>query len=197
MNLSNVKINNIEFDVNKEKNQIILLNSFKKSDDFISQLKNRFNGKNKKIPHFLINKDGKILKFISTDTISEFFLNNGNNAIIICFENFGWMEKVPTKNFYSNFLGYIKKNDIYEKKWRDYFFWDIYSIEQINSAIELCQKLMIDYPMIKKFIGHNTKINDAEHFNGIVSKSNYNTFYTDLNPSFPFLKFTNLLNNEK
>ena len=44
-------------------------------------------------------------------------------------------------------------------------------------------------------VGHNTKINGVEKFEGIVTRSNYNQSYTDLNPSFDFELFLkNIIN---
>ena len=101
------------------------------------------------------------------------------------------------KDYYSNWLGITKKQDIYEKKWRDYFFWDVYTDEQINSLIELCKNITMEMSMKYKFIGHNTKSVSVETYEGITCRSNYNSFYTDLNPSFPFSTFIKKLEYEK
>ena len=45
----------------------------------------------------------------------------------------------------------------------------------------------------KKSIGHNTKFNGIEKFNGIVTKSNYDVIFTDVSPAFDFEKFNKLL----
>ncbi len=193
-----VKINDVIFDETENKRQIILTNTFRTESDFIKQLKYRYNGENKKIPHFFVNKKGDVTNLLNSNVISDFFAFNGSGeeSIFISLENLGWVERVSTKDYYSNFLGYIKKTDIYEKKWRDYFFWDIYSDEQINATANLCKQLLVQYKMKNKFIGHNTKLTGIETYNGIVCKSNYSTYYTDVSPSFPFVKFTNLIENE-
>jgi hypothetical protein len=184
--------------MNGQFKQIILSNSFRISDDFLKQT-NRYNGKNKKLPHFLVKKSGEVLSLYDIHKKSEYMLVDGNkiSSIYVCFENLGWLERVPTKEYFTNWVGNIKKDDIYEKKWRDYFFWDIYSEEQIKSSIKLCKKIMTENNIMQRFIGHNTKINDVKDFNGIVSRSNYSTFYTDINPSFPFHDFKNMLENEE
>jgi N-acetyl-anhydromuramyl-L-alanine amidase AmpD len=186
------------FEKNESKKQILLSNSFRYFDDFKNQLIYRFNGKSKKIPHYFIKKNGEIFCFISPECISEYFLSSNKNDLIhICLENIGWVEKVPMKDYYSNWLGIIKKQDIYEKKWRDYFFWDTYTDEQINSLIELCKNITMEMSMKYKFIGHNTKSVSVETYEGITCRSNYNSFYTDLNPSFPFSTFIKKLEYEK
>ena len=45
----------------------------------------------------------------------------------------------------------------------------------------------------KEITGHNTKINGIEIFKGIVSRSNFDVNYTDVNPSFDFDKLRNII----
>ena len=49
---------------NKRKKQIILTHTSRNVSDYILSLKNRYNGKYDKIPHFLIKKDGRVLQMI-------------------------------------------------------------------------------------------------------------------------------------
>src|SRR5574343_154944 len=128
------------------KTQIVLLNSFRIKKDFDLQIKNRFSGDHKRAPHFFISKEGEVINFLNSDSKSEFF-NFNYSAITVCLENLGWLEKVPTKDYYSNFLGYTKKSDIYEKKRRDYFYWDTYSDNQIIECAKLCKGLLKKYKM--------------------------------------------------
>ena len=161
-------------------------------------LKYRGNGKYDKIPHFFIDKEGKILQLLSEEETSKIFNNKivDKNSITICLENLGWLEKEPLKNGYINWIGSIYKGKIYEKKWRDFIFWDIYTEQQIESLIFLCKKLIKDLGIKKKFVGHNTKINGIEKFEGIVTRSNFNLNFTDLSPAFDFDNFRKKLENE-
>ena len=55
--------------------------------------------------------------------------------------------------------------------------------ESTNTLIgELCKAN--DIP--REFVGHNVLIEGVENFNGVVSRSNYNEYWTDLSPSFKF-----------
>ena len=108
-------------------------------------------------------------------------------------ENLGWLEKKPLTNGYINWKGSIYNSIPYEKKWRDFFFWEPYTSEQINSTAELCGYLMKEIRMERSCVSHNTKIDGIEHFEGIVSRSNFDVKYTDLNPSFNFEAFTKLI----
>jgi hypothetical protein len=56
---------------------------------------------------------------------------------------------------------------------------------------------MIDYSIDKKCVGHNTKIDGIERYEGIVSRSNFNSKYTDLSPAFDFEKFLKYIENEQ
>jgi hypothetical protein len=46
-------------------------------------------------------------------------------------------------------------------------------------------------------IGHNTKINGIERYDGIVSKSNFDTDYTDVSPAFNFEEFLKKIEYEQ
>lgn len=175
----------------KDKTQIILCHTSREAGEYLASLKFRYNEKYDKIPHYVITKSGEILKLLMDSGYSNFFDDEdvNHNSIIICLENLGWLEKKPLTNLYINWKGGIYNDKPYEKKWRDYFFWDIYTEEQIKSLTELCEKLCKDFQIEKKSSGHNTKINGIKEFNGIVSRSNYDERFTDLNPSFNFEKF--------
>ena len=119
------------------------------------------------------------------------------NSITISLENLGWLEKKQLSDQYINWKGTIYNSDVYEKKWRDYFFWQPYTDKQLNNLVELCELLTDKFEIHKNFIGHNTKVLDIEKYNGIVCRSNFDTIYTDLSPSFDFDLFTKKLKNGK
>lgn len=187
-----------ESGVNEKKKQIVLLHTSRKIIDYLNAIKNRHNGKYDKIPNFVIDKEGKILELLNPDFTSNIFNSKtiDNKIITISFENLGWLEKEPLKNHYINWIGNIYNGKVFEKHWRDYIFWDSYTKEQIDSAIFLCKKLIKDYKIENKFVGHNTKINGIGSFSGIVSRSNYFTEKTDLNPSFDFEHFLKKIEDE-
>jgi hypothetical protein len=80
----------------------------------------------------------------------------------------------------------VKINKVYEKKWRDKFFWDIYTDEQMNTLVDVCLKSCEQHKIPKKFIGHNTLIDGIERFSGIITRSNFSSQDTDVSPSFNF-----------
>ena len=105
--------------------------------------------------------------------------------------------KNTSTEHYVNWNGDIYKEQVFEKKWRDYFFWQPYTTEQINSCVELCKELTTEFSIDKKCVGHNTRIEGIERFEGIVSKSNFDSDYTDLSPAFNFENFLKQLEDEQ
>jgi len=182
----------------KKKKQIILTHSSREIKNYLMSLKYRYNGKYDKIPNYVINREGKILKLLNDNEHTNYFsdVNINRNSIIICLENLGWMEKEPLKNSHINWIGNIYKEKIYEKKWRDYFFWQPYTEIQIENTVELCKKLTKELSINKECIGHNTKINGVERYEGIVTKSNFDIEFTDVSPAFNFEQFINQIENE-
>jgi len=181
----------------KKKKQIILSHTSRDVKNYLMSLKYRYNGKYDKIPNYVINREGKILKLLNDNEHSNYFpdTNINRNSIIICLENLGWMEKEPLKNSHINWIGNIYKEKIYEKKWRDYFFWQPYTEIQMENTSELCKKLIKELSINKECVGHNTKINGVERYEGIVTKSNFDIEFTDVSPAFNFEQFIKLIEN--
>jgi len=183
---------------NKKKTQIIMCHTSREADEYLASLKFRYNGKFNKIPHYIIKKDGEVLHLLHNDKYSNFFDENkiNQNSIIISLENLGWLERKPLSNDYINWKGSIYNGEVYEKKWRDYFFWDLYTEQQINSLTETCLNLCYELGINKKCSGHNTKLDGIINFEGIVSRSNFDSRYTDLSPAFNFEKFLKKIEHE-
>lgn len=183
------------FGKQKKKSQIILTHTSRNVENYLASLRYRCNGKYDKIPNYVITKDGKILKLLENVEHSNYFKepNINRNSIIISMENLGWLEKQPLENYYINWIGDIYKGIVFERKWRDYYFWDSYTDLQLVSLTYLCKEVIKNMKIKSETIGHNTKINGIHKFEGIVTRSNFNSNYTDVNPSFDFEKFTNML----
>jgi N-acetyl-anhydromuramyl-L-alanine amidase AmpD len=184
---------------NKKKKQIVLANTLRNSREYITSLKERHNKKYQKIPNYLIDREGRVFNLIPDEFYSKYFKkeNINKNSIIIVLENLGWLEKRPLTDYYVNWIGDIYKGEIFERKWRDYFFWQPYTEEQLKSCADLCNMLTDDFSIDKKCVGHNTKVEGVERFNGIVSKSNFNSGFTDLSPAFDFELFVKYFENEQ
>ena len=117
-------------------------------------------------------------------------------SIVIVLENYGWLQKNALENKFLNYVGDIYKKDVFEKKWRDYLYWDKYEEKQIVGLSKLLNNICDKMNIEKECIGTNVRFNEVVDFKGIVSKSNYDFIYKDINPSFDFKLLTKLLKNE-
>jgi N-acetyl-anhydromuramyl-L-alanine amidase AmpD len=182
----------------KKKHQIILTHTSRNINDYLQSLKFRYNGNFKRIPNYIITRDGKIIQLLGNTEHSEYFKdpNINRNSIIVSLENLGWLQKEPLTDHYINWIGDIYKGNVFEKKWRDYFFWQPYTEKQVLSTNSLCDKLLKEMKIKPQIVEHNTKIVGVEKFVGVVSKSNFDTNYTDLNPAFNFNELLKKIKNE-
>jgi N-acetyl-anhydromuramyl-L-alanine amidase AmpD len=183
-----------EFKINKTnrtKKQIILCHTSREVEEYLASLKFRYNSQYDKVPHYIIKKSGEVLQLLENTKTPNFFYNEkiNNLSIIVSLENLGWLERKPLSSDYINWKGSIYKGEVFEKKWRDYFFWDLYPEKQIESLIELCLNICDEMKIERKCSGHNTKMDGMINFEGILSRSNYDSRFTDLSPSFNFENF--------
>jgi len=193
------KLSNNFVGTHQDKKQIILTHTSRDVEEYLMSLKYRMNGKFTRIPNYIIAKDGSVIQTLSEEHYSDFFHYPQINkeSIIISLENLGWLEKVPLKDQYTNWIGNIYKGVPYEKKWRDYFLWEPYTEAQMVSTAELCIKIVNKHNIEKKSVGHNTRISGIEDFGGIVSRSNYDNDFTDVSPAFNFETFVKYIKNEQ
>ena len=183
----------------KKKKQIILCHTSREVEEYLASLKFRYNSKYDKIPNYVITKNGTILQLLPNDGHTNFFTedNINSNAIVVCLENLGWLEKNQDRGLNINWIGDIYNGEPYYKKWRDYDFWDVYTEAQMNSLASLCSEICDRMKINKKFIGHNIKTDINLKFNGILSRSNIYKSYTDVSPSFDIKLFEKKLENDR
>lgn len=183
----------------KNKTQIILSHTSREVEQYLASLKFRYNGSFDRVPHFVITRGGDVLQLLPETGFNNFFTKESinQNSVVISLENLGWLEKKPLSNHYINWIGSIYKEEVYEKKWRDFFFWQPYTKTQVDSLVNLCYQLTDSLQIERRSIGHNTKIDGITKWNGIISRSNIDSRFTDLNPSFNFENFTKFFENEQ
>lgn len=182
--------------VSDRKIQIILSHTSREFNNYLNGLYYRYNKKYDRIPHYVITREGEVHKFLENDEYSLYFNDLVTNklSINICLENLGWLQKEPLTNYYVNWIGEKYDGVVYERRWRDYYFWQPYTGIQFNVLIELCQKICDDNKINNISIGHNTKISGAKAYKGIVCRSNFSVIATDVSPAFDFENFSNNLN---
>jgi N-acetyl-anhydromuramyl-L-alanine amidase AmpD len=184
------KLNN-SFGEEKNKKQIILTHTSRNIEEYLTSLKYRNHGKYDKIPHYVISKDGDVIQTLDDEKYTKYIGQPtfDKQSIIVSFENLGWLEKEPLKNHHINWLGSIYKEKVFDRKWRDFFFWEPYTKKQLEKAAILCKTLCEKHSIEKTCLGHNTKINRMETFKGILTRSNIDEDVTDVSPAFDFEYF--------
>lgn len=183
---------------NIEKKQIIICDTKRRYKDYINSLRYRYNKKNPYIPNYVIKKNGEVIRLLEDDKYSKFMNNKeiDQNSIIICLENLGCLKKNPLSDNYSNWIGDIYNESVYQKRWRDCFFWQPYNVLQIKKLSELIISICEKYGIENKCIGTNVKIDGIEHFNGVITRSNFDASYNDVNPAFDFKLLKKLIGDE-
>lgn len=184
---------------NKNKKQIILVHTSRNFPEYLTGLRERNIGYFKRIPNFVITRNGDVHQFIEPNYYTRFFNSEklNKNSIIVSLENLGWLEKKSIKNEYNNWINDIYNGEVYEKKWRNYIYWEPYTNEQLNTLVHLCKDLTDEFSIDKKCIGHNTKTKDFEKYDGIITRSNIHQDFTDVSPAFNFETFLKKLENEQ
>lgn len=171
------------------KKRIILCSTNRDITNYLLSLKFRYLKKYSRIPHYIITKTGTVLKLLNDTDVGYFFQNSeiDNETIVICLENIGWFEKEVQNNGFKDCFGNIYKEvEVYEKKWRDKIYWDVFTDQQKNVVYPLLDKICTENNIKKNFIGHNTKVKGFNKFEGVLIKSNINQRFLDLNPSFDY-----------
>jgi len=171
-----------------KKTQILLYDTQRRFDEFIMKLKYRQNGKYDDIPHFIVLKNGDIFQIFDTKFSSNIFDNPDidKKIIKIALENLGWLTKNTITGVLNNWINDKYRADPFVKKWRDYFFWDRYSKDQMESLANLCRELCEKNKIPLQSVPSHGYIESVSKFKGIVCKSNFLNIYTDINPSFDF-----------
>lgn len=171
-----------------DKTQIIVGHTYQKGMLHYAGWIYRLNGNNKKSATFTITKEGKIYQHYDPIYYSNFINNQQDKASIsIVLENLGWLRKDSMIDRYVDWLGnnYKKNNEeVLNKRWRNYTYWDKYTGEQMSSLTELLSKLCQDYNIPKDFVGHNVFDDSIDLFKGITFRSNYYQESTDVSPAF-------------
>ena len=182
-----------------KKNQIILAGSLRKKNFHIKRLSKKEGGNSKKWPTFSISREGKIFQHYDPKYYSDFMDNKDidRHSISIVLENMGVLYYDHASFKYFNWiLEECSEENIYEKNWKGYRYWEKYTDQQFNATINLCKFLCEKFKIPLKSLGFNIFINNTSKFSGIVTRSNFDVSYDDLNPSFDFKLFSETLITE-
>lgn len=184
--LDDIKLNIVRR--KSKKTQIFLYDTQRRVDDFMMKLRYRNDGKYDDIPHYVITKQGKVIQIFDTNYSSKTFgtKNVDNKQVKIALENLGWLNKNTITGVLYNWIGDPYRAEPYVKKWRNYYFWDPYSEDQLNALVILCKDICEAQGIPYHTVPSQGYLSNAIKFTGIVCKSNFLNIYTDINPSFDF-----------
>jgi len=195
-----MKINNTKYKLNKDnyfeemtkKTQILFKNSGFEDMRHYLGWQNRRSGTYKKTTPYSINEKGNIFEHYEP---KHFGYLSGNldldsRLIVITMSNPGWLEK-NNEDMFITWYGDIYNKGVFEKRWRNHVYWADYTNKQMESAAELVGMLSKKFEITPNCIGHNTKVDGIEYFDGIAYRSNYFSERTDLSPAWDNEKFKN------
>jgi hypothetical protein len=178
----------------EHKKSLIILGSTNRLDNFYlkRQLK-KDNGKSKNWNTYTITRNGIIYEHYNPIYYSEFIGDTiiDKKSVSILLENIGHLYYIDDNEIYVNDLNEsIENNDnIFTKEWRGYKYYEQYSKDQYDATVYLCRSLCLELNINDDSIGHNAFDDNAKNYNGIISRSNLDVNFTDINPSFDFRKF--------
>ena len=185
------------FQIETNKKRIVIGNSFSVSMGHCIGWMTRLNGKFKRTANFTIELNGTVHEHFSPKYYSN-YLNDSKldeSTISIVLENEGWLTKdLFDENKYINYVGHIyNREEVVEKRWRNFKYWAPYTNEQMGSLIVLVRNLCKEYKIPLNVVSHNTGFKDANIYEGVLYRSNFEKYYTDISPTWDFETFKNKL----
>ncbi len=180
------------------KNQIVLATSLRKGSYHITRLQHKEFGKTKRWNTFTVTRDGVIYQHYNPKFHSDFLgiKEADKQSISIVLENMGSLFQTPSGK-HINWLNEIcDEENVIEKNYLGYSYWENFTEEQIISTVELCKKLSREFNIPKNCMEFHYFHKDTLKFRGIVFRSNYIQDSSDINPLFDIEKFNVMLKGE-
>lgn len=179
-----------EIDIVKRKTnkkQILLFDTKRKVNHYISKLKYRKITNYNEVPHYIIDKNGIIYEIFKPEYYSKLFDNDvDKKQIKIALENLSWLMINPLNGTNINWIGDKTRLKPYIKRWKGHYYWDNYTDAQMDSLQKLTEQLTEKFNIPNRKFGTNNYFAMASDFEGILYKSNFSDIYMDINPSFKF-----------
>lgn len=180
------------------KNQIVLATSLRKGSYHITRLQHKEFGKTKRWNTFTVTRDGVVYQHYNPKFHSDFLgiKEADKQSISIVLENMGSLFQTPSGK-HINWLNEIcDEENVIEKNYLGYSYWENFTEEQIISTVELCKKLSKEFNIPKNCMEFHYFHKDTLKFRGIVFRSNYIQDSSDINPLFDIEKFNAMLKGE-
>lgn len=180
------------------KTQLVLATSLRKDSNHIIRLQHKDYHKTKKWNTYTISRTGEIYQHYDPKFHSDFLgmKEVDKKTISIVLENMGCLFEAPG-NKYINWINEVCENEnVEEKEWLGYNFWEKMYDEQIESTVLLCRRLCEEFNIPRVAMEFNFYHKETHKFRGIVFRSNYIGDSSDINPLFNIPKFNEMLRNE-
>jgi len=180
------------------KTQLVIATSLRKSNYHITRFQHKDYGKTKKWNTYTISREGIVYQHYDDKFHTDFLgIKEGDKrSISIVLENMGYLFQTET-NEYINWLNeYCDEEDVVERNWLGYEYWEGFPDAQMESLILLCRELCEKHSIPKTFIEFNTHHKETHKFRGIVFRGNYLEDTNDMNPLLDIPQLNEMLRNE-
>jgi len=185
-----------------DKNKIIIGATFSRNMRHFTGWTKRSNGKYDKTAMFTITLEGEVYQHFSPNYFSNLMSNQelDESSITILLENEGWLTKdLNDENKYIDYVGHIynRRDSVIEKSWRNQKYWAPFTAKQVNATVELVTELCENFDIPLEVVSHNTNFDEAYEFNGILYRSNFEKYYTDISPAWDCKNFKDKIDKKK
>jgi len=200
INSKTYKIKEINYNKTQtNKTQILLATSLRKDNNHITHLQHKDFGKTKKWNTYTVSRNGIVYQHYDNKYYSEFIgiKEADKQSISIVMENMGCLFHTVNGDYINWINEVCNENDIVEKQWYGYNYWEQIPDIQLENVAELCNKICEENNIPKICIDFNHYHKDIIKFKGIVFRSNYVEDSSDMNPLFNIAKFNDILHNHE
>ena len=180
------------------KTQIVIGVSLRKDSRHITRLQHKDYGNTKKWNTYTISRDGTVYQHYDDKFHTDFLgIKEGDKrSISILLENMGAVFQIASGR-HINWLNEIcDEENVIEREWLGYEFWESFPDVQKESLILLCKELCEKHNIPKKFMEFNHYHKETHKFRGIVFRGNYIEDSSDMNPLLEIPELEEMLNND-
>lgn len=180
------------------KTQIVIGISLRKDNHHITRLQHKDYGETKKWNTYTISRDGTVYQHYEDKYYTDFLgIKEGDKcSISIILENMGAVFQIANGK-YINWLNEVcEKENVVERKWLGYEFWESFPDVQLESLILLCNELCEKHNIPKVFMEFNHYHKQTNKFKGIVFRGNYIEDSSDMNALLEISRLEKMLLND-
>lgn len=181
------------------KTQIVIGVSLRKDNRHITRLQHKDFGKTKRWNTYTISRDGTVYQHYDDKYHTDFLgVKEGDKqSISIVLENMGALFQIGADK-HINWLNEVcDEENVVEREWQGYDFWERFPDVQLKSLITLCNELCDKHSIPKVFMEFIHYHKQTFKFRGITFRGNYIEDSSDMNPFLDIPKLTVMLLNEK